>query len=158
MGIRPRVVCSVEHKFSTGEPGRRPNYLDRALELSEGEITTETDSSSGEENDSEAAFVAGQAKKRINRFKIPKMKKTKIWTSEQLENFRKNWPNLKNFADSVLQSATLSELTAMGKQKFRGPVSCRTRCLQFLNDCKTSPKKWRKGWTIASARFTTPVF
>jgi hypothetical protein len=48
------------------------------------------------------------------------MKKTKIWTSDQLENFRKNWPNLKNFADSVLQNATLSELTAMGKQKVSG--------------------------------------
>jgi hypothetical protein len=37
-----------------------------------------------------------------------------------LENFRKNWPHLKNFADSVLKTASLSELTAMGKQKISG--------------------------------------
>jgi hypothetical protein len=80
MGFRPRIVYSLEQKLSTGEPGRRPSYLDRALQLSEGEITTGTDSSSDEENNSEATFVADQAKKRINRFKIPKIKKTKIWS------------------------------------------------------------------------------
>ncbi len=156
MGFRTRSIRSVKQKLFTGEPGRRPNYLDRVLELSEGEISMETDSGSGEESDSEAAFAAGQSKKRVNRFKIPKMKKTKIWTSDQLENFRKNWPNLKNFADSVLQNATLSELTAMGNKRFRGPDFCRTHCLPISNNCKTFLKKWRKGWTIVSARSTTP--
>jgi hypothetical protein len=37
-----------------------------------------------------------------------------------LENLKKNWPYLKNFDDSVLQDATLSELTAMGKQRVSG--------------------------------------
>jgi hypothetical protein len=37
-----------------------------------------------------------------------------------LENLKKNWPHLKNFDDSVLQDATLAELTAMGKQKVSG--------------------------------------
>jgi hypothetical protein len=53
-------------------------------------------------------------------FKIPKCPKNKIWNAEQLDNFRKNWPHLKNFTDSVLENATLSELTAMGKQKVSG--------------------------------------
>ncbi len=97
MGFQSRGIRFVKQKLSTGEPGRRPNYLDRVLELSEGEITTETDSGSGEESDNEAASVADQSKKRINRFKIPKMKKTKSWTSDQLENFRKNWPKPKKF-------------------------------------------------------------
>jgi hypothetical protein len=42
------------------------------------------------------------------------------WTAEQLENFKKNWPHLKNFSNSVLEHATLGELTAMGKQKISG--------------------------------------
>jgi hypothetical protein len=37
-----------------------------------------------------------------------------------LENLKKNWPFLKNFDDSVLRYATLSELTGMGKQKISG--------------------------------------
>ncbi len=45
------------------------------------------------------------------------MQRHKVWSAEQLENFRKNWPHLKNFADSVLEHATLTELTAMGRQK-----------------------------------------
>jgi hypothetical protein len=37
-----------------------------------------------------------------------------------LENFKKNWPHLRNFSNSVLEHASLSELTAMGKQKISG--------------------------------------
>jgi hypothetical protein len=53
-----------------------------------------------------------------NQLKIPKLAKGKVWNEKQLENFRKNWPHLRNFEDSVLECATLSELTAMGKQRF----------------------------------------
>jgi hypothetical protein len=53
----------------------------------------------------------------MNRFKIPKVSRGKLWNGKQLENFRKNWPHLRNFEDSVLENASLSELTAMGKQK-----------------------------------------
>jgi hypothetical protein len=53
----------------------------------------------------------------MKRFRIPKISKGKIWNEKQLDNFRKNWPHLKNFENSVLENATLSELTAMGKQK-----------------------------------------
>jgi hypothetical protein len=56
-------------------------------------------------------------RRRMNRFWIPKISRGKIWNEKQLENFRKNWPHLKNFENSVLENATLSELTAMGKQK-----------------------------------------
>jgi hypothetical protein len=90
------------------------------LELSEGEVTTATESSSDEETDSVTAEEEQKVRKRLKRFKIPKIKRAKVWTREQLENFRKNWPNSKNFADSVLEGATLSELTAMGRQKISG--------------------------------------
>jgi hypothetical protein len=54
---------------------------------------------------------------RVDSFKIPRFKKNKVWTSEQLENFRKNWPMLKHFDDTVLREATLSELSNMARQK-----------------------------------------
>jgi hypothetical protein len=65
------------------------------LQLSEGEVTTETESSSGEETEGDVEEENQKTRKRLNRFKIPKMKKAKIWSGEQLENFRKNWPNQK---------------------------------------------------------------
>jgi hypothetical protein len=42
------------------------------------------------------------------------------WSPEEIENFKKNWPHLKNFSDSVLKNATLSELTGMARQKLSG--------------------------------------
>jgi hypothetical protein len=56
----------------------------------------------------------------LKKFKIPKRNTTTPWTPEEIENFKKNWPHLKNFSDSVLRHATLSELTGMGRQKFSG--------------------------------------
>jgi hypothetical protein len=53
----------------------------------------------------------------MSNFKIPRHKKNKVWTLEQLENFKKNWPMLKNFDDTVLREASLSELSNMAWQK-----------------------------------------
>lgn len=51
-------------------------------------------------------------------FRIPRHEKRNgKWTAEQIENFRKNWPHLRNFDISILENASLSELTAMAKQK-----------------------------------------
>jgi hypothetical protein len=120
VGVWPGIFRFTQQILFTGKTRRRPNYLDRALQRSEGEITTETETSLGKEDDSDAAVEADEARRNFNRFKIPKLKKAKFWTRDQLENFRKNWLNIKNFTDSVLENATLSELTAMGKQKISG--------------------------------------
>jgi hypothetical protein len=53
-------------------------------------------------------------------FKIPKRNQSEPWTVEQVENFKKNWPYLRNFDYSVLKFATLKELTGMAKQKVSG--------------------------------------
>jgi hypothetical protein len=53
-------------------------------------------------------------------FKIPRRETGSPWTAAELENFRKNWPHLKNFSDSVLKNATLAELTGLARQKFSG--------------------------------------
>jgi hypothetical protein len=66
---------------------------------------------------------AGQSKARklLNFFRIPKDDKNMAWTDEQLSNFKKNWPHLKNFDDSVLRCATLDRTDCYGKTKmFRG--------------------------------------
>jgi hypothetical protein len=53
-------------------------------------------------------------------YKIPKRKNNSAWTEAQIQNFKLKWPHLKNFDDSVLKHATLTELTAMGRQKVSG--------------------------------------
>jgi len=50
-------------------------------------------------------------------FKIPKRNQSEPWTVEQVENFKKNWPYLRNFDYSVLKFATLKELTGMDRLK-----------------------------------------
>ncbi len=61
-----------------------------------------------------------QRRKAVRTFKIPRREAATPWTEEELENFRKNWPHLKNFSDSVLKHATLSELTGMARQRVSG--------------------------------------
>jgi hypothetical protein len=56
----------------------------------------------------------------VRKFKIPRRDPSVPWSAAELENFRKNWPHLKNFLDSVLKHATLTELTGMSKQKVSG--------------------------------------
>jgi hypothetical protein len=58
--------------------------------------------------------------KATKKFVIPKIRPYGPWNSEELENFRKNWPHLRNFVDSVLRHASLSELTGMARQKISG--------------------------------------
>jgi len=52
-------------------------------------------------------------------FKIPKSNKV-FWTKEQLANLRGNMPGLEKFEDSILQSATLRELSLMSRQQGGG--------------------------------------
>jgi hypothetical protein len=61
-----------------------------------------------------------QRKKDLRKFKILRRDTTTPWSAEDLENFRKNWPHLRNFSDSVLKNASLTELTGMARQKTSG--------------------------------------
>jgi hypothetical protein len=80
----------------------------------------DSEGGSPSEGDQEDREDDRERHRKLKTFKIPKRSKNKIWNAEQLDNFRKNWPHLKNFTDSVFENATLSELTAMGKQKVLG--------------------------------------
>ncbi len=113
-----RVLGFASNKFCAGKLERRPGYLDRILGLSEEEYSTEGETDSSTEPDSDTEEARRTARRGTKRFRIPKLAKGKVWNEQQLENFRKNWPHLRNFENSVLECATLSELTAMGKQKF----------------------------------------
>jgi hypothetical protein len=79
--------------------------------------------SSTSESDSEGAEEAPEASDLLQpagKFTIPKHRPYGPWSGEELDNFRKTWPHLRNFADSVLRHASLSELTGMARQKISG--------------------------------------
>jgi hypothetical protein len=120
MGVPTGGEHTLKQKFFTGKTERRPNYLDRILEHAEGENTSDTEEDSHSDKERDAREDDREARRRLSTYQIPKLHKGKRWNKEQLENLRKNWPHLKNFDDSVLQDATLTELTAMGKQKVSG--------------------------------------
>jgi hypothetical protein len=108
----------------------RPAYLDKVLGLSEGELSSELSEDSHSKDDQEAqeedqeAQAEDQeaqaedrkARRRLNRYRIPKVSWGKVWSKDLWENLRKNCLHFKNFADSVLRNATLSELKALAKQ------------------------------------------
>ncbi len=74
-------------------------------------------------SDSEAGDREGedhQRRKAVRSFKIPRREAATPWIEAELENFRKNWPHLKNFSDSVLKHATLFKLTGMARQRVSG--------------------------------------
>ncbi len=90
------------------------------MQRTDKELSSSTGSDSEEEEKGEGRTEDREPKKSLSFFRIPKDHRGKSWSNEQLENFRKNWPHLKNFDYSVLRNATLSELTAMGKQRISG--------------------------------------
>jgi hypothetical protein len=90
------------------------------LERTDEELSSSTGSDSEEEEKREGGTGSREPRKSLSFFRIPKVHRGKSWSNEHLENFRKNWPHLKNFDDSVLRKATLTELTAMGKQRISG--------------------------------------
>jgi hypothetical protein len=66
--------------------------------------------SEDEEEEPETAESKGK-------YKIPKMQKQGVWSDQDLEIFRKNWPQLRNFSDNILKGASLKDLQGMGKNK-----------------------------------------
>jgi multidrug efflux pump subunit AcrA (membrane-fusion protein) len=126
----------------------RPAYLDKVLGPSEWELSSESSEDSHTEEDQEAQAEDQEAqaedqeaqaedqeaqaedqeaqaedrkaRRTLNRYRIPQVSWGKVWSKDLWENFRKNCPHFKNFADSVLHKATLSELKALAKQKSSG--------------------------------------
>jgi hypothetical protein len=81
----------------------------------ESSSSEEEDSSSSEEEGNNHTANSGNTKQ--DNYRIPKLIKNGPWSSEELENFRKNWPQLRNFDDSILKNASLKELAGIGKSK-----------------------------------------
>jgi hypothetical protein len=76
--------------------------------------------SSSEDEAVDQESVDHRRKKALRLFKIPKRDKSVPWNAAEIENFKKNWPHLRNFSDSVIKNATLSDLTGMARQKLSG--------------------------------------
>lgn len=86
--------------------------------LSSSEDSSSSDDSSGSgSSDEDDDVVPSPSGKTAEKFKIPKIAKVGPWSSSELENFKKNWPHLRNFEDSVLKHASLKELAGIGKTK-----------------------------------------
>jgi hypothetical protein len=68
-----------------------------------------------------------------------------LWSPEEVENFKKNWPHQKNFSDSVIKHATLSELTAMGRQKFSGNRLLSQVLTSNFEQVQNFPEKVKEG-------------
>jgi len=110
--------------------GRKKRIRTRVLESSEESGTRSSSSSEdGSESESEEETQPKSSSKK-SKYTIPKYKKEEDWSFDQLENFRKIYPHLKNFDDSVLKKASLKDITTIGKQK----VSNR----KFLNQTMTA--------------------
>jgi hypothetical protein len=146
VGVWPGIFHFTQRNLFTGKTRRRPNYLDRALQRSEGEITTETESSSGEEDDSDAAVEADEARRKFNRFKIPKLKKAKFWTCEQLENFQKKLAELKKLCGFGSGKRDPLRINGYGKTKdFGRPLSVAHAVGEFRTITEFSRKSRGRG-------------
>ncbi len=75
-------------------------------------LSAESSSSEEEEDD-----PPPKASKGTPNFKIPKYKQGEEWSDEQIENFRKVWPHLKNLDTSALKGASLRDIQKIGNQK-----------------------------------------
>lgn len=87
-------------------------------------VLSSSDDSSSSDGDSESAtseedddVTPSALGKTAEKFKIPKIAKVGPWSNIELENFKKNWPHLRNFEDSVLKHASLKEIAGIGKSK-----------------------------------------
>jgi hypothetical protein len=67
------------------------------------------------------------------------------WNDQQLVNFRKNWPNLRNFDNSVLRFASLTELTGMAKQKISGAKLLTQTMAAHFEQLQNFPAQVEKG-------------
>jgi hypothetical protein len=77
-----------------------------------GSETANTSSSEEEDDDPPPKSSKGTLK-----FKIPKYKQGEEWSDEQIDNFRKVWPHLKNLDTSALKGASLRDIQKIGNQK-----------------------------------------
>ncbi len=82
---------------------------------------------------------------RTGGYKIPKRNPTLEWTSAQIQNFKLNWPHLRNFDDSVLKHATLSELTSMERQKVSGSKILTQTLSRNFENIQNFPEKIPEG-------------
>ncbi len=80
-----------------------------------------------------------------NGYKIPQRNHSLEWTAEKIQNFKLNWPHLKNFNDSVLKHATLSELTAMGRQKISDSKILSQKLSRNFENVLNFPEKISEG-------------
>jgi len=91
----------------------RNRILDSSEEDEESSSSSDS-SDEAEEIEEDQPVFSSKAK---TKYKIPKYKGNEDWTLDQLTNFRKIYPHLKNLDDSILKKASLKDISTLGKQK-----------------------------------------
>ena len=89
----------------------------RVLSSSSSSSSSSGDDSDSDSDEAEDDHTQNPNAGRLPGFKIPKLKKVGPWSDQILENFKKNFPHLRNFDDEILRHASLKELTDLGKSK-----------------------------------------
>jgi hypothetical protein len=129
--------------------GKRPIKRKRIRILSSDSEDNEEDTSSSPSSENEAEEkeeLSLRGASRAGGYKIPKRNPALEWTPAQIQNFKLNWPHLRNFDDSVLKHATLSELTSMGKQKVSGSKILSKKLSRNFENVQSFPEKIPEGF------------
>lgn len=111
-----------------------------------------TDPDSGSESES-----APEGEESDKPFKIPK-KKSRVWSADQVENFKKNYPDLRNFDDSILAVLSASELAKMGGRGLKNSKILSEKLASNYEQVKTFPARVPEGvddctGTVHESRF-----
>jgi hypothetical protein len=145
---------TADKKFFLYAGRTKPRRRIRSIvSSSETEESNQTVSSSSESEQEAEETQHLSSKDFLKTFKIPKRNQSEPWTLEQVENFKKNWPYLRNFDYSVLKFAMLKELTGMAKQKVSGQKLLSQAMVATFDQLQSFPAQVEAGPETALAWF-----
>ena len=131
-GFTRRFLISSYKTFCAGK--RKKQTLKRARVFDSSEESEEEEpgpSSNSDVSGDEESSPLPQCEE-TPRYKIPKHPKIPNWSSEDLENFRKIWPHLKNFSDAILKRTSMRDMALIGRQKLsNGKILSQTMTANF---------------------------
>jgi hypothetical protein len=117
--------------------------------------SSSSSSSSSSEDEADKPALP-KSKKPTAKFKIPKLKNNSVWSSDEIENFRKIWPNLKNFNDSVLRKTSLKDLSVIGGPKSQSCKVLSQAMTTTFENLKNFPEEIQAGSDDCTGKSTNP--
>ena len=114
-------------------------------------LTSSEDSSSSDNDDKSSSgedaddLVRPTGRNIGEKYKIPKLPKLDLWTDIEIENFRKNWPHLRNFEDSTLKKTSFKNLAGVGKSNLLNAKVTTSRLAENYNHVVSFPVQIEAG-------------